>query len=455
MPHPWIPSSTPDEIQKMLEKIGIKDPIELFADVPSELIIKRSLPSDLQPEPLPYWEAERHVETLTNMDKRYPPHNIFTGGSCPHYIHPLVDEILGRAELYTSYTPYQPEIAQGLLQIFFEYQSMISDLFDMDVVNASHYDGAVALAESVLMSARINRRKKILIATPLYDSYIQVLKTYLYGPNIELETASSPEKVLEDNYNLKEYASVIVGNPDHTGRVWQKNMLQEISQEVEKSGSLLISVTEPLALGIIAPPGEYGAHIAVAEGRSLGVGLNYGGNGLGIIAVKWDRRLVRQMPGRIIGLAEDLDGNPAYTMILQTREQHIRREKATSNITTNEALTTVAAAVQMALLGKTGFKRIGSIILKNTFLGRQLLSKHKCVKLDNNSLYFRELPVFAPGYGENAFLSLASQGFLGPTPATRLWPNNHWFNALFCFNEMHTRRDIETAIQAFLEVTGC
>jgi len=447
-PHPWMPNSSPQIISEMLGKIGLNTLMDLFKDIPSEIIFPEN-----ELDPIGNTMDEYQVTLLVNkklsLNNNYPPNRIFRP-PCPHITPALVRHIIGRSEFYTAYTPYQPEISQGLLQAFFEYQSMIADLFELDVVNASHYDGATALAEAILMSFRVKRKYTVILDSYIDPFYKQVIETYLTGINgrtIYLDNLEPEElkRLLETN----DVASVIIDNPTFFGRI--RENAEELAEIVHDHDTLVISLTDPLSLGVIKPPGEYDADIAVGEGRNLGLGLNYGGYGLGIIAVKWDSKLVRQMPGRIIGLGEDVDGNRAYLMVLQTREQHIRREKATSNITTNEALTTIGAAVFMALLGKTGFTKIGEVILKKTRYMADLFSEINPNIVPSRGYYFERLPILF--YDDYTVIehALRNKGIL-----PGLYLGHYWSvfprQALFCASEIHRKEDLKMLVDAVKEV---
>jgi glycine dehydrogenase subunit 1 len=443
-----MPNSSPETLKYMLKRIGIDDPLELFDDIPKEIILdEQSL--DLLGRPLAEWEVKKLVESKLSKNKIYPQNRIFRP-PCPHITPSLVKHIMGRSEFYTSYTPYQPEISQGLLQVFFEYQSMIADLFDLDVVNASHYDGATALAESILMGFRVKRNYNVIMDEYLDPLYKAVIETYLSGIGGRVEYIRNlEEEHLKEKLEKGDTAVVVVDNPTFMGRI--RENIEDLVDIIHDYGALVVSLVNPLSLGVIKPPGEYNADIAVGEGRSLGLGLNYGGYGLGIIAAKWDSKLVRQMPGRIIGLGEDVDGNPAYLMILQTREQHIRRERATSNITTNEALTTIGAAVFMALLGRNGFIELGEAILRRTAYLRMLFSRLGNFSVDGNGYYFGRIPIRFSVLYENVEKKLLEKGFLPGLDLSKYWSELK-NTALFCVSEIHSKRSIEELVKSLEEV---
>jgi len=452
----WAPAIS--ERGSMLRVIGVKDVWELYSDVPKRLILKEppavGFGHQLSEEELRrLWNSYmREVRAFTDP----PP--FMGGGWCPHMVPALVDEVLRRGEFYTAYTPYQPEINQGLLQALFEYQSLMADLLEMDVVNASMYDGSTATAEAVLMAMRVTRRHRIVVSEALHPEYMETLRTWLMGPGAELVAAPLAEDGRLDMGGLEELvtrdtAALVVPNPNFFGEL--DDNMEAYADLAHKRGALFITVVEPLSLGLVKPPGSYGADIAVGEGQPLGLGMNYGGPGLGIFAVRWERRLVRQMPGRLIGMTRTADGERAFTMILQTREQHIRRERATSNITTNEALMAVAAAVYLTMLGANGLRRLArSIWLRSHYLARRLdelpgVAAPRPSELD----FFKEfVAVFDKPY-EEVHRFLLEKGVLGGLPLSRYWPSRSR-ESLFCTTEVHSRDDIDLLVDLIAEALG-
>jgi glycine dehydrogenase subunit 1 len=282
------------------------------------------------------------------------------GGSYDHFIPAVVDFLISRSEFYTAYTPYQPEVSQGTLQAIYEYQSQICHLTDMDVANASLYDGATALAEAAIMAAAITRRPKILVSPLINPLARQVLETYLKSRGLEL--VDLPEKDgRTDCRNLDKLlddktAAVLVQSPNFLGMIEDLN---GVAESVHAKNALLVMSVDPVSLAILKTPGELGSDIAVAEGQPLGIHQAFGGPYLGVFAAR--RQFVRNMPGRIVGQTADVDGKRGYVLVLQTREQHIRREKATSNICTNEGLMALAATIYLALMGKTGLRKAAEL----------------------------------------------------------------------------------------------
>lgn len=345
----------------MLAAIGVASVDELFADIPAGL---RSGPLDLPPAEPELLLAAR-LEGLAG--RNLTGLTSFLGaGVYRHYTPALVDQLLLRGEWYTAYTPYQPEVSQGTLQSIYEYQSLIAELTGLDVVSASHYDGGAATAEAALMACRATRRERILVSGALHPQYREVLRTYFAGLQLDEIplVASGPaggttdlaalERLLADAG--RPVGGVVIAQPDFFGLL---EPMAEAARIVHAAGALLVAVVEPVSLAVLAPPGAYGADIAAGEGQPLGISPQYGGPYLGLIACTTE--LVRQIPGRLVGLTKDLDGRRAFVMTLQAREQHIRREKAASNICTNQALLALAASIYMAALGPHGLRDVAAM----------------------------------------------------------------------------------------------
>jgi len=366
--HPFIPNTSQELRKKMLEAIGVATIDELYSDIPREVLLNRPLKVDgFYPEQ----EVRSRIEQLLNKNKSAADYDMFLGaGIYNHFIPAAVKTIMARTEFQTSYTPYQPEISQGLLQALFEFESMIRDLTGVDAVNSSLYDGSTALGEAARMAARVTSRYKILVPRSLHPDKLSVLRNYTEPVGIRIETIGMDDETgCLDLDDLKtkinnETAAVLCEVPSFFG-ILDPNAVSVPSLCHEK-GALSIIGFDPISLGGLKPPGDYGADIVVAEGQSISSEMNFGGPGLGIIGCKGEN-LLRQMPGRLIGMTTTMDGkNRAFSMVLQTREQHIRREKATSNICTNEALLGVGAAAYLSLLGPRGLSQLFETILVKT-----------------------------------------------------------------------------------------
>ncbi len=381
----------------MMREIGIKNVDELYADIPEKYRLKTPLKL---PKAKSELEVRKHVEKLLSKNRAYDSMPIFLGAGCwPHYIPAVVREVIQRSEFFTSYTPYQPEISQGMLQALFEYQSMICELTDMDVANCSMYDWASALGEAARMAARVKNKNEILIPKIIHPERAAVLKTYTEPAGILIKhvdyNAESGQLDIDDlRKKLSDKtAAIYIENPSYLGFI--ETQVAEISEEAHGRNAHFIVGVDPISLGILKPPGKYGADIVIGEAQPLGNAMNYGGPLLGIMACHDDMGLIRQMPGRIIGLTTTQDSSRnGFCMTLQTREQHIRREKATSNICSNEALCAVASAVYMALLGPQGLRELGETIMCRANYAMRLLSKIDGVKVPIfDSAHFKEFTV--------------------------------------------------------------
>ncbi len=446
----WVPGIT--RRREMLERIGVSDVMELYRDVPRSLVLGEP-PSVGYGRPLSEEEVRRILDGLLSGNTVYRAPPPFTGGGwCPHHVPAAVRYIVERGEFLTAYTPYQAEINQGLLQALFEYQSLVADLTELEVVNASMYDGSTATAEAALMAMRVNRRRKIVVSGGLHPEYLEVLRTWLQGRGAEIRVASvdaeSGRTSTEALAGLVdgETAAVIVASPNFYG-VFED--VEAAADAAHRHGALLVQVFEPLSLGLVKPPGRLGADIAVAEGQPLGLGLNYGGPGLGVFAVRWDRRLLRQLPGRLIGMTRDAEGRRAFTMILQTREQHIRREKATSNITTNEALMAIAAAAYLSFLGGEGLRELARSIWLRSHYAARVLEREGVEAPAFSGEFFKEFTARFPVEYRRVHEELKRRGIMGGLALERYGMDP--LLALFCVTEVHSRRDIDTLASAVAE----
>lgn len=372
----FVPHSASDR-REMLARVGASDVAELFADVPSGLL--RFEPLDL-PAALSEWEAIARVEDLA---ARNPSLASFAGGGMyDHHVPAAVDHLLRRSEFYTAYTPYQPEVAQGTLQAIYEFQTMVCELTGMEVANASIYDGATATGEAALMSVSVTRRDRIVTTGALHPHYRKVLGTYVSGTASEVahvppggegtvDLASTAEALDEET------ACLVVQSPNFFGLVEDLEPLSEAAHEV---GALLVAVVaDPMSLALVRPPGELGADIVAAEGQPFGNAPSFGGPVVGLFATR--RKFIRRMPGRIAGATEDEDGRRGYVLTLQTREQQIRREKATSNICTNQGLNALAATLYLATLGRDGLRRVAEVSTQKAHYARRRLRETEGVEL--------------------------------------------------------------------------
>jgi len=459
--HPYIPNSVPETKREMMQEIGIKGIEELYADVPQRFQLKRRLNL---PKPMSEHNVRRHVEALLSKNKNTSDMPTFLGGGCwPHYVPAVVDNIVQRTEFLTSYTPYQPEVSQGMLQAMFEYQSMICELTAMDVANSSMYDWASALGEAVRMAVRLNNRTEVLVPKIIHPERLRVLQTYVEPLGLRIKSVDYDRKTgllgldeLKHECSEKT-AAVYVENPAYLGFI--ETQVEEIAETAHKKGALFIVGVDPTSLGVLKPPGEYDADIVVGEGQPLGNHMNYGGPLLGIFACRGEMEMIRQMPGRIIGMTTTLDGNKAgFCMALQTREQHIRRERATSNICTNEALCALASAAYLALLGPQGLRELGETIMSKARYAMQLLSEIRGVRAPVfESPHFKEFTVNLDRAGRN--VKSVNQALLkrhqvhGGKDISREFPELGE-TALYCVTEVHSEEEIERLANALKSVLG-
>jgi len=433
----------------MMREIGIKNLDELYADIPEKYRLKK--PLNL-PEALSEFEVKEHVEALLSENKTLNDMPMFLGAGCwPHYVPAVVKEIVQRSELATSYTPYQPEISQGMLQALFEYQSMICELTGMKVANCSMYDWASALGEAARMAARLTRRNQILVPKIIHPERAATLQVYAEPAGITIKEIAFNNETgqisLEDlrKQISSETAAVYIENPSYLGFI--ETQVDEISKETHTHGALFIVGVDPTSLGILKPPSDYGVDIVVGEAQPFGNPMNFGGPLLGIFACRDDSKLIRQMPGRIIGMTTTLDGNrQGFCMALQTREQHIRREKATSNICSNEALCAVASAAYMALLGPEGLHELGETIMCKANYAVHLLSQIESIKTPVfKSAHFKEFTINFDDVGvrvKEIHEKLLQRGIHGGKDVSKEFPELGE-TALYCITEIHSTKEIE------------
>lgn len=449
--HPFLPNAS-EQQKVMLAKLGLTSIEALFKDIPSKFRFRGKMKI---PDGLSETEVRRHIELL--LEKNSNPNSFASflgGGVWPHMVPEVVHSVTSRTEFYTAYTPYQAEISQGMLQALFEYQSLIAELIDLPVVNASMYDWASALGEAALMTSRLTKRSTFLIPELIAPNRKAVLATYTAPANVEIKRfPSNPIKGKTDLEQLKEMmsneiAGVYLENPAYLG--YLEPDVDAIAEIVHDSGALFVVGVDPVSLGVIRPPGDYDADIVIGEGQPLGNGVNFGGSLLGLFACKDDRKILRQMPGRLIGLTTTKEGDGrGFVMTLQAREQHIRRERATSNICSNQALCAVAAAAYLCTLGPTGLRRLGEQILQLRHYTEQQLSKLEGVLSPRfQAAHFKEF-VFSLEEPEEKRFSIQTllekigqEKILGGIPLNQEFPKLGE-SALVCVTELHTKEDID------------
>ncbi|WP_456325234.1 aminomethyl-transferring glycine dehydrogenase subunit GcvPA [Desulfonauticus submarinus] len=413
---PYIPH-TPKQIEEMLATIGAKSIDDLFEVIPQNLRCKTfNLPKGKSEQ-----EVCRCIKELASKNK----HNLTTflgAGFYDHYIPAAVKHILSRSEFYTAYTPYQPEASQGVLQAIFEYQTAVARLMDMDFANASLYDGGTAIYEAIMMAIRITKRKKIIICETVNPIYRQMLRCYT--TNLHLEMITIPHKNGSSDFeNISQNidqntACVIVQNPNFFGEI---NDFTELFQIAHKQGTLGIISVYALMQSILKTPGEMGADIAVAEGQSLGLPLNFGGPYLGIMTTQ--KKHIRQMPGRIVGKTVDREGKTGFVLTLQAREQHIRREKATSNICSNQALCAFQALLYISLLGPEGLKRVAELSIERAHYAAKRLTEIDGITLLNNNHFANEFTLTLPIPAFELINYLAEKNYVPGFPIGRYYKN--------------------------------
>jgi len=354
---PYLPH-TEEDIRSMLEAVGVKALDALFDTVPGHHRVREDL--DL-PRPMSEWELNDHMDALSRMAATGPEYKVFLGaGSYDHFIPATVSQLLSRSEFVTAYTPYQPEMSQGTLQAIYEYQTLAARLLGMEIATASHYDGATALAESLLMALRLTKRSRVAVSSLIHPLYREVVRTYLEPTGHELvELPYLPTGVtdLSALEALDDLGAVAVQSPNFFGSVEDISAFSALAHE--KKALFVSAFTEALSFGLLKSPGSQGADIVAGEGQSLGIPRSFGGPALGMLAAK--REIMRSLPGRLVGRTTDLDGKRGFVLTLATREQHIRREKATSNICTNNSLCALAGVMYMASLGRTGVRELSRL----------------------------------------------------------------------------------------------
>lgn len=472
----YVPN-TDEQQEIMLKQIGKNSFEELFSDVPEDIRLKGEL--GLEPA-MPEIELEKHMRNIASKNRNLEEYTCFLGaGAYDHYIPAVVNHIISRQEFYTAYTPYQPEISQGTLQAIFEYQTMICELTGMDTANASMYDGATALAEAVAMACRTTGKWEVAVARSVHPEYRHVLATY--GRFNGCKTTEIPSfagsngsggsgrsggsagnggsgrnggsggnsendgrldiDVLESRLKKSDVAAVVVQYPNFFGIIED---LRQIAEIAHKNGALLIVSVDPISLGLLKSPGEQGADIVTGEGQSMGIPLSFGGPYLGFFACK--RELTRKMPGRIVGQTTDKNGTRGFVLTLQAREQHIRREKATSNICSNQALNALAATVYLTIMGKNGFKEVAALCARKAHYAYEKLLESGKFERVFSAPFFREFVVRAREPVETINKQLLENRVIGGYDLSKAYPEleNCW---LIAVTEKRTKEEIDRMVE--------
>ncbi|MGE3268200.1 MAG: aminomethyl-transferring glycine dehydrogenase subunit GcvPA [Chloroflexota bacterium] len=443
---------TADERQAMLDQVGVSSVADLFQDIPAEV----RFPHLDVPAPLTEIETVAKLSALAARNQHVGQLACFVGaGYYNHYSPSVVSHLMGRSEFYTSYTPYQPEVSQGTLQYSFEFQSLVSDLYEMDVANSSVYDGASGAAEAVLMALRISRRDRVVLDGSVHPEYRSVIGSYLDGRGIDLITS---EVGLADGKLTRqpvvdlldgETACVVIQQPDFFGTIRD---LAAIVAKAREVGALVVYVVgDPVSLGLLKTPGGWDADIAVGEGQGLGLPLNYGGPGVGIMTSK--QAHLRQLPGRIVGQTTDHDGRRGFVLTLQAREQHIRREKATSNICTSQTLLALGATIYLAAMGPAGLRQAAGLSHKQARAVADQIKRLDGYRVVNDGPFFNEITVTCPTDGETMRHELAKHGIIGGYALKREYQGLE--NGLvLCATERTTSAEIDRLIEGLRAVGG-
>ncbi len=437
---PFIPNTDADR-QEMLAKIGVKRFEELIENIPEK--IRLNEPLNL-PEALSEMEALEELKSMASQNTSTDEAISFLGGGAyDHFIPSAVGAITSRSEFYTAYTPYQAEVSQGTLQVIYEFQSMICNLTGMDVANASMYDGATALAEAMLLCVAQKNRYEVVIAGKINPNTVEVMNTYAVGQGIEIKQLAltnggadldSVASLMSENT-----AALIVQQPNFYGCLEEVHQLQELAAQ---HGALFVVSVDPISLGLLEAPGNYGADIVVGEGQVFGNTLSYGGPYLGLFAVK--KPLIRKIPGRLSGITIDKEGKQGFILTLQTREQHIRREKATSNICTNQALNALCASVYLALMGKSGLKEVAELSLHKAHYLADEIQKIEGFKVKYTRPFFKEFVVETPVQASKIITDLMAKQIhaginINPSADNEL---------LIAVTEKRTKREMDTFVEA-------
>ncbi len=440
----YVPNTDKDR-QEMLTTIGMSSMDDLFAHIPDNVKLGRALKL---PHSLSELELVRHTQNLSKQNSNLEEFSSFLGaGSYEHFIPSLVNHMLLRSEFYTAYTPYQPEISQGTLQAIYEFQSLICELTGMEVANASMYDVATALAEAASLASGQTRKNKILVSSTVHPEYRQVMQTYAEAQGLEIieigysngmtDLAELEEKVSSD------IAAVVVQQPNFFGCIEQ---VEKISEIAKKNKALYVTAVDPVSLGVLRSPAAYGADIVVGDAQSFGNPISFGGPHVGFFATT--KKLMRKMPGRIVGATVDDNGRRGFVLTLQAREQHIRREKATSNICSNQALAALAATITMVTLGKEGLKEMATQCINKAHYTYEQLTQIKGVTGKFNAPFFKEFVVQSEKDIEIVNSGLLNENIFGGFPLEEYYPELK-NSSLLCVTEVKTKQQLDDMVNAW------
>lgn len=436
----------------MLDSIGLKSAAELFDSIPDNLLLRRPLNT---PAPLSESELLTRFEQMGARNAGARRISFLGGGAYSHYVPTIVDHIISRSEFFTAYTPYQPEISQGTLQTIFEFQTLVCQLTGMEVANASMYDGSTALAEAVLMAERITRRSKVVCPGSVHPQYLEVVKTYVQHAGIHLELIPFDEKTGQCGAALSsaiddQTAAIVVQSPNFFGCVEDLKVLAEAAHA--KGALLIVAITEAVSLGLLKSPGDCGADIVIAEGQSFGVPLSFGGPYVGLFATR--EKYARQIPGRLVGEAFDKQGRRGFVLTLATREQHIRREKATSNICTNEGLIALAATVYLETMGRKGIQEVAYQCAQKAAYAAKQIAAIPGFSLSFTAPVFNEFVVRSPSPARELLAKLASEKAIDGGLALSRFMANRPNDFVVCVTETNTREQIDALAHGLRSISG-
>jgi len=429
----YIPS-TVDEQAEMLAALGIDSIDQLFADIPDEF---RNPTLDL-PAPLSELEIQQELGQMAGKNRPMGSGPSFLGaGAYNHFIPAIVKALITRGEFLTAYTPYQAEASQGTLQVIYEFQTLICNLYDMEVANAGMYDGATSLAEATLMACRVTKREKVALANSISPAYIDVIRTYCQSQDIVVEVVDPTNPPLDG-----ETACLVLQYPNYFGYIEDQ---QKLVDAAHAQGALAVVSCDPTAMGMLQTPGHYGADIVTGDGQPLGIPASYGGPYVGLFAAK--QEFIRQMPSRLSGRTVDKNGKTGYVLTLQTREQHIRRERATSNICTNEALYALASTIYLAAMGKQGMRQVAELCYHKAHYAAAQIGELPGYSLPISGSFFQEFVVQCPTSPTEINKKLMERNILGGLDVSEKVPNG----MLLCVTEMNSKEDIDALVAALSE----
>ena len=445
----YIPNS-PDERAEMLRQIGVASIENLFDSIPEELRLREHLKV---PAALSEIELLAKFEQTSTRNPAAGRASFLGGGAYAHYTPTIVDHLISRSEFFTAYTPYQPEISQGTLQAIFEFQTLVCQLTGMDIANASMYDGSTAMAEAVLMAERVTRRKKVIASAAVHPQYLEVAHTYVQHAGIELQHAPVDQRSGQTPLSAfdidDQTAAIVVQSPNFFGCIED---VEALSEKAHAQGALLIvTVTEAMSFGLLRSPGACGADIVVAEGQSFGVPLSFGGPYVGLFATR--DKYARQIPGRLVGEASDKQGRRGYVLTLATREQHIRREKATSNICTNEGLIALAATIYLETMGRRGVQEVATQCAHKAHYAATEIARVEGFSLPFSAPFFDEFVVRAPVKASPLLDRLAREKGIDGGIALARFDSSRSNDFLVCVTEMNTRAQIDALVEGLRSLT--